>query len=97
MSFSDQNAMVVVKSKKSGRGELWRVCVFVGGKRLIRPGFRKEKAAINLAAMLVQQMLAHGWKVTWKVFDNNGVEKQINLAALGGRNGAPKEKTATVA
>lgn len=92
MSFAGQNAMVVVKPQKSGRGELWRVCVFVGGKRLIRPGFRKEKPAINLGAMMVQQMLAHGWKVNWKVYDGKGVEKFINLAALGGRNGSPGEK-----
>jgi hypothetical protein len=92
MSLAGQNAMVIVKPQKSGRGDLWRVCVFVEGKRLIRPGFRKEKPAINLGAMLVQQMLAHGWHVTWKVYDGAGAEKSINLAALGGRDGIPGEK-----
>lgn len=82
--------MVVVKLQKSGRGELWRVCVFINGNRLIRPGFKKEKSAINLAAMLVQQMLVHGWKVRWQVFNKDGVEQQINLAALG-RNMKPKK------
>jgi hypothetical protein len=85
-----QDALVVVKSQRSGRGDLWRVSVFVGGKKLIRPGFRKEKAAINLGAMLVQQMLAHGWSVNWKVFDSKGSEKRVNLAALSGRNGEGK-------
>jgi hypothetical protein len=79
----DGQAMVVVKHQKSARGPLWRVCVFVNGARLIRPGFQKDKAAINLAAMLVQQMLVHGWQVRWQVLDKEGKDRHINLAALG--------------
>jgi len=82
-----QNSVfVAVKIQRSqDRGELWRVCVFINGRRFIRPGFQKKKAAIKLAAMLVQQMLINGWRVRWKVTDENGVDVRLNLAALGSK------------
>lgn len=83
---SNKSAFVAIKSQQTPeRGQVWRVFVFVGGQRLIRPGFQKYKAATKMAAMLVQQMLAHGWQVRWEVRDEKGNLKDINLAALGGK------------
>jgi hypothetical protein len=85
-SGQSQTAFVAVKRQQSQqRGEVWRVCVFVDGKRLIRPGFQKRKPAVKLAAMLVQQMLIHGWRVNWEVRDENDKLIDINLADLGGK------------
>jgi hypothetical protein len=82
----EQTAFVAVKMQQSPqRGEVWRVCVFVDGKRLIRPGFQKQKPALKLAGMMVQQMLIHGWKVRWEVRDEKGKLVDINLADLGGK------------
>lgn len=82
----NKNAFVAVKPQQSPeRGLVWRVFVFVGGQRLIRPGFQKYKAAVKLAAMLVQQMLAHGWQVRWEIRDEKGHLKDVNLASLGGK------------
>jgi len=83
----EQNtAFVVVKRQNSPvRGGVWRVCVFINGSRFMRPGFQKRKPAIKLAAMMVQQSLIHGWKVTWRVEDEKGVPEQVNLAALGSK------------
>jgi hypothetical protein len=78
--------MVVVKHYDSPRrGSIWRVNVFIDGKRLIRPGFKRRKSAIKLAAMLVQQMLLHGWEAHWQVYDEQNVLERINLAALGSK------------
>lgn len=82
----DRSAMVIVKHQMSQtRGAIWRVCVFINGERLIRPGFHQRKAAINLAAMHVQQMLVNGWKVVWNVTDERGHAVDLNLAALGSK------------
>jgi hypothetical protein len=81
-----KNVMVVVKMQNSpSRGPVWRVCVFVDGIKFIRPGFKKRKSAINLAAMVVQQNLVHGWNVNWKVTDEKGHAIDLNLAALGNK------------
>jgi len=61
------------------------VSVFIDGERFIRPGFQREKASIKLAAMIVQQALLHGWNVYWKVIDQAGNNRDINLAALGSK------------
>jgi hypothetical protein len=85
--------LVVVKRHESpGRGKLWRVVVFVNGERLLRPGFQKYKAALSLAAMLVQQGLVHGWRVTWQVMDEGGRPSDLNLAALGNKMKRGEEK-----
>ena len=82
----DKTAMVVVKLQQSpSRGPLWRVCLYVFGMKLMRPGFQKRKPAIKLAAMMVQQMLIHGWKVSWQVLDEKGNDTRTNLAALGSK------------
>lgn len=81
-----KNVLVVVKSQNSPRrGHLWRVSVFIDGQKFIRPGFRREKASLKLAAMIVQQALLHGWNVYWKVIDQAGRQRDINLAALGNK------------
>jgi hypothetical protein len=88
MSYAggEQTAFVAVKQVRSTeRGLVWRVFVFVDGKRLIRPGFQKKKPALKLAAMMVQQMLIHGWKTRWEVRDEKGKLVDINLANLGGK------------
>jgi hypothetical protein len=88
MSYAggEQTAFVAVKQQQSSqRGAVWRVYVFVNGKRLIRPGFQKRKPAIKLAAMMVQQMLIHGWKTRWEVRDEKGNLVDVNLANLGGK------------
>ena len=96
----EKNVLVVVKLQNSPkRGKLWRVSIFINGERFIRPGFKKEKASISLAAMVVQQALLHGWNVNWKVIDGNGCHRDINLAALGGKmhRGQVKEEKRRVA
>jgi hypothetical protein len=81
-----KNVLVVVKSQNSPRrGHLWRVSVFIDGVKFIRPGFQREKASVKLAAMIVQQALIHGWSVNWKVIDQAGNHRDINLAALGSK------------
>jgi hypothetical protein len=81
-----KNVLVVVKSQNSPRrGHLWRVSVFIDGVKFIRPGFQREKASVKLAAMIVQQALIHGWNVSWKVIDQAGNHRDINLAALGSK------------
>ncbi|MHC4119763.1 MAG: hypothetical protein ACYSWO_19875 [Planctomycetota bacterium] len=81
-----KNVLVVVKSQNSPRrGHLWRVSVFIDGQKFIRPGFRREKASLKLAAMIVQQALLHGWNVNWKTIDGAGNHRDINLAALGSK------------
>jgi hypothetical protein len=88
MSYTggDQTAFVAVNQQRSDqRGMVWRVYVFVNGKRLIRPGFQKKKPALKLAAMMVQQMLIHGWKTRWEVRDEKNKLLEINLANLGGK------------
>jgi len=35
--------------------------------------------------MIVQQALLHGWNVYWKVIDQAGRQRDINLAALGNK------------
>lgn len=81
-----KNMLVIVKPQKSpDRGWLWRVCVFIDGQRFIRPGFQRQKPAIKLAAMMVQQAMIHGWRVDHKVIDENGVVVNINLAAIGSK------------
>lgn len=81
-----KNVLVVVKSQNSPRrGHLWRVSVFIDGQKFIRPGFKREKASVKLAAMIVQQALLHGWSVNWKVIDKAGNHRDINLAALGSK------------
>ena len=83
---SKKNVLVVVKSQNSPRrGHLWRVSVFIDGQKFIRPGFQREKASVNLAAMIVQQALLHGWNVHWKVIGQSGQQRDINLAALGSK------------
>jgi hypothetical protein len=85
-SRPQKNVLVVVKLQNSPkRGKLWRVSIFINGQRFIRPGFKKEKASISLAAMIVQQALLHGWSVNWKVIDESGCHRDINLAALGSK------------
>lgn len=80
------SSLVVVKHQLSqDRGPLYRVCVFINGERLIRPGFHNKKSAIKLAAMMVQQMLVNGCRVSWKVYDDKGNLVDINLAALGNK------------
>lgn len=81
-----KNVLVIVKSQQSPRrGHLWRVSVFIDGQKFIRPGFKREKASVKLAAMVVQQALLHGWNVSWKVIDRSGNHRDINLAALGSK------------
>jgi hypothetical protein len=81
-----KNVLVVVKSQNSPRrGHLWRVSVFIDGVKFIRPGFQREKASVKLAAMIVQQALLHGWNVNWKVIDQAGKHRDVNLAALGSK------------
>jgi len=83
---SNRSMLVVVKHQDSpGRGKVWRVIAFIDGVRLLRPGFQKRKAALSLAAMLVQQGLIHGWNVTWQVTDEDGKPSDMNLAALGSK------------
>jgi hypothetical protein len=83
---ASRSMLVVVKQQDSpGRGKVWRVIVFIDGVRLLRPGFQKKKAALSLAAMLVQQGLIHGWNVTWQVTDEDGKPSDMNLAALGNK------------
>jgi len=85
-SPSCRSMLVVVKPQESsGRGKAWRVIVFINGVKLLRPGFQKYKPAISLAAMIVQQGLVHGWRVTWQVMDENGRPSDLNLAALGSK------------
>jgi len=82
----EKNVLVIVKSQNSPRrGHLWRVTIFINGHKFIRPGFRREKASIKLAAMIVQQALLHGWRVSWKVIGQNGEQMDMNLAALGSK------------
>jgi len=85
------DAMLVVvkmtpKPLRKGRG-VWSVCVYVNGRLLIRPRFQKRKPAVNLAAMMVQQGLIHGWHVSHQVLDEQGKLTDVNLAALGNRGG----------
>lgn len=83
---TSKNVLVIVKPQKSPeRGWLWRVCVFIDGQRFIRPGFQRQKPAIKLAAMMVQQAMIHGWRVDHKILDENGRVIDINLAAMGSK------------
>lgn len=83
---AQKTTFIVVKLQNSPvRGTVWRVCVFINGDRFMRTGFKKRKSAIKLAAMIVQQSLIHGWKVTWRVQDENGKPEDVNLAALGSK------------
>jgi hypothetical protein len=78
--------LIVVKPHESqGRGRVWRVIMFVNGVKLLRPGFQRQKPALSLAAMLVQQGLVHGWHVTWQVTGEDGRPSDLNLAALGSK------------
>jgi hypothetical protein len=87
--------LVVVKMQDSPvRGKVWRVCVFIDGNRLIRPGFQKRKPAIKLAAMMVQQGLIHGWNVSWRVLNESGVTENVNLASLGSKMNRGEKKDA---
>ena len=83
---AEKTMLVVVKLQDSPvRGKVWRVCVFVNGIRIFRPGFQKRKPAIKLAAMMVQQGLLHGWNVWWRVLNEQGTLENLNLAALGSK------------
>lgn len=85
-SSPDKNLFVVVKLQNSPvRGKVWRVCGYVNGVKLYRPGFQRRKPAIKLAAMMVQQGLVHGWDVTWRVQNEQGGVENFNLAALGSK------------
>lgn len=82
----EKKYFVVVKLQDSPiRGKVWRVCGYVNGVKLYRPGFQKRKPAIKLAAMMVQQALVHGWNVTWRVENDQGGTENFNLAALGSK------------
>lgn len=82
----EKKLFVVVKLQNSPiRGKVWRVCGYVNGVKLYRPGFQKKKPAIKLAAMMVQQGLVHGWNVTWRVQNDQGGVENFNLAALGSK------------
>ena len=83
--YESNSAIVVRKKMSPSRGEVWQVTVYVDGKRYIRPGFKRRKAAVKLAAMMVQQALAHGWHVIWQVFDDQDRLTSLNLAALGSK------------
>lgn len=92
----EKNVLVIVKSQNSPRrGHLWRVTIFINGQKFIRPGFQREKSSIKLAAMIVQQALLHGWRVSWKVIGQRGEQMDINLAAIGSKmqRGQIKEET----
>lgn len=79
------SSIVVRKGRSPSRGDTWQVTVYVDGVRYIRPSFQRRKAAIKLAAMMVQQALAHGWQVVWQVFDEEDRLTNLNLAALGSK------------
>lgn len=77
----DTEHLVVLRfdpQRDDGAGA-WHIYSFANGKRMFRLDFKREKPAVWMAAKLVDELQRNGWRVRWRVQDENGLTMGTNL------------------